>query len=93
MTPSAQIPKDGTIVLYTDNESKSSTVKVPKLIGLSVFEVNKAVVSANLNIKLSGTNLTDSYVVAATQSIPEGTEVPPGTTVTVGFIHKEKTTA
>lgn len=90
---SAQIPKDGTIVLYTDKESKSSTVKVPKLIGLSVFEVNKAVISANLNIKLSGTNLTDSSVVAATQSIPEGTEVPPGTLITVGFIHQEKTAA
>lgn len=90
---SAQIPKDGTIVLYTDSESKSSTVKVPKLIGLSIFEANKAVISANLNIKLSGANLTDSSVVAATQSIPEGTEVPPGTTVTVGFIHKEKTIA
>jgi stage V sporulation protein D (sporulation-specific penicillin-binding protein) len=90
--PSGQIPKGGTMVLYTDSESKSTTVKVPKLIGLSVFEANRAVTSANLNIKMLGTNLTDSGVTAATQSIPEGTEVPPGTIVSVSFIHKDRAT-
>ncbi|MBO7605792.1 MAG: PASTA domain-containing protein, partial [Elusimicrobiaceae bacterium] len=91
-SPSEQIVQGGTIVLYTDNESKSKTVKVPKLTGLSLFEVNKISHSANLNVKISGQNLTESNVVSATQSIPEGTEVPPGTTITVGFIHKDRIT-
>ncbi len=91
-SPSEQITQDGTIVLYTDSESKSRTVKVPKLTGLSLFEVNKTSHSANLNVKISGQNLTESNVVSATQSIPEGTEVPPGTTITVGFIHKDRIT-
>ncbi len=91
-SPSEQIVQGGTIVLYTDSESKSKTVKVPKLTGLSLFEVNKISHSANLNVKISGQNLTESNVVSATQSIPEGTEVPPGTTITVGFIHKDRIT-
>lgn len=90
--PSGQIPKGGTIVLYTDSQSKSANVKVPKLTGLSVFEANKAVISANLNIKMLGTNLTDAGVVSATQSIAEGIEVSPGTIVSVGFIHKDRAT-
>lgn len=91
-SPSEQIVQGGTIVLYTDSESKSKTVKVPKLTGLSLLEVNKISHSANLNVKISGQNLTESNVVSATQSIPEGTEVPPGTTITVGFIHKDRIT-
>ena len=91
-SPSEQIVQGGTIVLYTDNESKSKTVKVPKLTGLSLFEVNKISHSANLNVKISGQNLTESNVVSSTQSIPEGTEVSPGTTITVGFIHKDRIT-
>ncbi len=87
-----QIPKGGSIVLYTDSESKSVTVQVPKLIGLSIFEANKAANSASLNIKMSGTNLSASGVVCATQSIPEGTEVAPGTVITVGFIHPDSAT-
>ncbi len=91
-SPSEQIIQGGTIVLYTDNESKSKTVKVPKLTGLSLFEVNKTSHAANLNVKISGQNLTEPNVVSSTQSIPEGTEVPPGTSITVGFIHKDRIT-
>ena len=87
--PSGQIPKGGTVVLYTDSESKLTKVKVPKLIGLSAFETNKTALFAKLNIKMSGQNLTNSGVVSATQSIPEGTDVPPGTIVSVGFIHRD----
>lgn len=91
-SPAEQISQGGTIVLYTDNESKSRMIKVPKLTGLSLFEVNKTSHSANLNVKISGQNLTEANVVSATQSIAEGTEVPPGTTITVGFIHKDSIT-
>lgn len=90
--PSGQIPKGGTVVLYTDEESKSQTVKVPKLTGLSVFETNKSAISSKLNIKLAGNDLTDSDVISVSQSIAEGTEVPPGTVITVRFIHKDRAT-
>lgn len=90
--PDSQIPQGGTIILYTNSESKSSAVRVPKLTGMSVSEANKAALSANLNIKMAGTNITDAGVISATQSIAPGTEVPPGTVVAVGFIHEDKIT-
>ena len=90
--PNEQIPKGGTVVIYTENKGEESTVKVPKLIGLSVAQVNKLAINSNINVKFSGTDLTQSGVISATQSIPEGTEVKPGTTVTVGFMHKENST-
>ena len=90
--PSAHIPKGGTVVLYTDSESKQSVVKVPKLTELSIYNVNKAAAMANLNIKISGTDLNGQDVVSVTQSIPEGTEVKPGTVITVNFIHKGQNT-
>ena len=90
--PSGQIPQGGTVVLYTDEESRSQTVKVPKLTGLSVFETNKSAISSKLNIKLAGNDLTDSGVISVSQSIAEGTEVPPGTVITVRFIHKDRAT-
>lgn len=89
--PSAHIPKEGTVVLYTDEESKENTVKVPKLTGMSVSEVNKAVSDVRLNLKLSGNNLTGNEVVSASQSVAEGEEVPLGTIITVNFIHKDAT--
>ena len=90
--PSEQISQGGNIVLYTDSESRNTSVKVPKLIGMSVLEATKTALSFNLNIKISGSNLSESGVVSSTQSVPEGTEVSPGTTINVGFIHKDKVT-
>lgn len=88
-SPSEKIPHDGVIVLYTDAESKNSAVKVPKLTGLSLQEANKTAASFGLNIKISGVNSNDSAVISSDQSIAPGTEVAPGTSVTVTFIHQD----
>ncbi len=88
-SPSEKISRGGTVVIYTDAESKNSTVKVPKLTGMSVFEANKTAASCGLNIKVIGTNLSDSAVVSSAQSIAPGEEVSLGTTVTVTFIHQD----
>lgn len=90
--PSEQISQGGNIVLYTDSESRNTSVKVPKLIGMSVLEATKTALAFNLNIKISGSNLSEAGVVSSTQSVPEGTEVSPGTTINVGFIHEDKVT-
>lgn len=88
-SPSGKISRGGTVVIYTDAESKNSTVKVPKLTGMSVFEANKTAASCGLNIKVIGTNLSDPAVVSSAQSIAPGEEVSLGTTVTVTFIHQD----
>lgn len=89
-SPLGLIPQGGKVILYTDNETRNSTVKVPKLIGLSVFEANRVAHAANLNIKLSGKDLNSATTVSSTQSIAPGTEVPPGTTITVGFMNPNR---
>lgn len=84
---SSHIPKGGTIILHTD--SSSSNVKVPKFIGLSVADANSTASTIGLNVKLSGLKLDEPDVTVSTQSIPEGTEVPTGTVITLNFIHND----
>ena len=88
--PSSHIPKDGKIILHTDSSS-SSSIKVPKLVGLTPAEVNKIASQLGLNINFSGIKLEEQGVASTAQSIPEGTEVPMGTVVTVNFIHHDST--
>ena len=78
------IPTGGTIVLYTDDESATEKVTVPHLIGYTLYDVNYLASYYGINISITGTvNSADS--VSVTQSVAEGTEVSPGTVVTVNF--------
>lgn len=80
----ANIPMNGTIVLYTDEESSTEKVTVPDMIGYSVSDVNYIAASYGINVSVTGTvSSTDSTSVS--QSIESGTEVAPGTVVTVTF--------
>lgn len=86
---SERIPKEGTVVIYTNGEEAEPKVKVPKLTGMSVYGANQAAALSNLNIKMSGAGIVQEGAISASQDISEGTEVPIGTTVTVSFIHKD----
>ena len=78
------IPTGGTIVLYTDDDSVTEKVTVPNLVGYTLYDVNYLASYYGINISLSGTvNSADS--VSITQNVPEGTQVSPGTVVTVTF--------
>ena len=80
----ALIPMGGTIVLYTDEGSSAETVSVPNFIGYSVSDVNYIASYYGLNASVTGTvSSTDS--VSVSQSVPEGTQVSPGTVITVTF--------
>lgn len=89
--PGKQIPKNGTVVLYTDQQSAKTQTTVPKLTGLSLTDVNKAAANAGINIVLSGAALTGSEgCVSYSQSVAQGTQVQPGTVVTVEFMVKDE---
>ena len=80
----ARIPMGGTVVLYTDEESASEVVSVPDFTGFSVSDVNYIASYYNLNVSVTGAvTLSDS--ISTAQSIEEGTEVAPGTVITVTF--------
>lgn len=83
--PNKAIPKDGSVVLFTDSASASKTVMVPKLTGLSLSQANQKAADAGLNISVAGAALTGGNAVSSSQDIAENTKVPPGTVVTVTF--------
>ena len=96
----AQSPAPGTtvesanakIILYTDRDPEKSHVKVPDVIGKTAVTANELLANHNLNIRIEGTNnyLSGSGAVAISQSHAPGSEVEPGTVITVTFRNKER---
>ena len=82
------IPSGGTIMLYTDNSSKK-TVKVPDFTGLTVSEAKSLASSSNLNIEVTGNDLTSGTVVAYRQSEEAGSKIEQGKVITVAFKNTE----
>ena len=80
------IPGGGTVVIYTQNNYKAQTVKVPDFRNLTVAEANQLAAQIGLNIRFSGNNLESANVTASRQSIEKGTNVEKGTVITVYFI-------
>ena len=79
-----KIPQGGNIVLYTDSESLGDKTTVPNLVGYNLSDVMYFASYYNLNVSISGmSNSAES--LSYMQSIPEGTEVSPGTVITVTF--------
>ncbi len=85
---SAKIPKGGNVVLYTDSESENEKVMVPGLVGYSISEVNSIAANSGVNASISNVG-SSSNVVSVSQDIESGTEVSPGTVVTVKFASAE----
>ncbi len=85
-TPSADqvIPKNGLVVLYTEEDMETTKVKVPNLIGLSVADANRTAINSGVNIKISGYT-SGASIASYRQSVTEGTEVAMGTIITVSF--------
>ena len=79
------VPKGSTIMLYTDESAESDMVTVPDVIGKSGLVVNRLVLNAGLNIKITGVGIENENAVAAKQTPAGGTEVPRGTVVTIDF--------
>lgn len=82
----SNMPKDGTVVLYTDEGSAKQTVKVPNLIGCSLGEVLEIAENYDINISVTGATTLSEEAISNGQSIEEGIKVSPGTVVTVTFI-------
>ncbi len=88
-TVSSGLQKGGSIVLYTDSDSRSETISVPSLIGLSPDEVNSVASAYGLNVSFSGA--TTSSGTSSSQDIEVGTSVSPGTVITVSFADSSST--
>lgn len=78
------IAKNGVVVLYTEQDSERSKVKVPDLSNLSVAEASRRALNAGLNIRIAGITSGEG-IVSYRQSIDKDTEVEAGTIITVYF--------
>ncbi|MBR2176563.1 MAG: PASTA domain-containing protein [Clostridia bacterium] len=85
--PSAysSMPNDGTVILYTDEESKKKKVTVPDFSNCSLSDANYLAAANDLNLCIMGSSVGDSSSYVKAQDIAAGTEVEPYTVVTVVF--------
>lgn len=80
---SSKLATGGSIVLYTDEESRNEKITVPNFLDNTAEYVNSLAAGYDLNISFEGA--VSSGGVAVAQDIAEGTEVSPGTVITVTF--------
>ena len=85
----AAIPKNGTVVLYTEGGDGSENVLVPNFVGMTLAEANNAAVSAGLNLSIAGLDDRDGQAVIRTQSVEAAVETPPGTVVRVEVLYQD----
>lgn len=79
------VPKDGTVVLYTEYDTEIKKVKVPDFSNLSLSEVNRIAAESQLNISIKGSLSSEGKSYAKKQDVPPDTEVDPYTVVVVTF--------
>ena len=79
----SKLSPGGSIVLYTDEESRTEKVTVPNFLENTASYVNQVAAGYDLNVNFDGAVSSGGLAVA--QDIPEGTEVAPGTVITVTF--------
>ena len=79
------IPKEGTVILYTEDDMKIEEVSVPDFSNLSLADVNALAAEYNLNICIEGINVNDSGSYVKKQDIPAGEKVEPYTVITLTF--------
>lgn len=73
----------GTIVLYTDEESRSEMVMVPDFENYSISDCSYISSAYDLNIVITGQSTSGSFCTG--QSVEPGKEVIPGTIITLTF--------
>lgn len=82
----AIVPNNASIVLYLGEEKSDTLRTVPNVVGMTAAEANQALTNAGLIMRVAGATSTDSgNVRAISQDREEGTELSPGSVITVRF--------
>ncbi|MBQ3162102.1 MAG: PASTA domain-containing protein [Oscillospiraceae bacterium] len=90
--PNAQesVPRNGKVVLYTEENYETEYTEVPNVIGYGVSDVNTILTNADLNFMVGDGAANHSGAVAYSQNYAEGNIVPKGTIIEVTFIIKDE---
>ncbi|MGN1420256.1 MAG: penicillin-binding transpeptidase domain-containing protein [Eubacterium sp.] len=83
-TGAGTVPNGGTVFVYTEDGDKQMST-VPDFTGLTVNEAKDLARMNDLNIEISGNNMSSGTVVAFRQSEEKETKVEKGTVITVTF--------
>lgn len=83
-TGAGTVPNGGTVFVYTEEVDKQMST-VPDFTGLTVSEAKDLAKMNDLNIEISGNNMSSGTVVAFRQSEEKETKVEKGTVITVTF--------
>ena len=86
----SSIPRNGKVILYTEEDYETDYTTVPNVIGYSVSDVNTILTNANLNFKVGDGAANHAGAVAYSQNYAEGSVVPSGTIIEVTFITKDQ---
>ncbi len=87
---SSSIPRNGKVILYTEENYETQYTEVPDVVGHSLSDVNYLLTSANINFKAGDGATEHSGAVAYSQNYLPGTIVPVGTVVEVTFIVRDE---
>lgn len=83
-SPSSPIPRDSTVIVYTDKDTSPEMVEVPDVSGMGTAIINERLAGSGFNIRLTGA--TGSGCVANRQSPEAGTLREAGSVVTVDLV-------
>ncbi len=84
------VPRNGKVVLYTEENYETEYTEVPNVIGYGVSDVNSILTNADLNFMVGDGAANHSGAVAYSQNYAEGNIVPKGTIIEVTFIIKDE---
>ena len=83
-SPGAEVPGNSTVLVYLGEEKPTDLVTVPDLTGLTQYEAEITISNiGGLYLQVRGSTSQSGFVSVSAQSVPAGTEVERGTTVTV----------
>ena len=86
----SSIPRNGRVVLYTEENYETEYTTVPNIIGYGLSDVNSILTNADLNFKVGDGAANHSGAIAYSQNYAEGNVVPKGTIIEVIFVIKDE---
>ncbi len=86
----SSIPRNGRVVLYTEENYETEYTTVPNIIGYGLSDVNAILTNADLNFKVGDGAANHSGAKAYSQNYAEGNIVPKGTIIEVTFVIKDE---
>ena len=90
-TTGTSIVKGGKVLLYTEQNATPDLVSVPNLVGMTASQANETMAYYGLNYALVGAPASSEGALVKSQSVPEGTQIQRGSSVTLTLSAGEAT--